>query len=108
MLKTATLGLLIGVAGYLAVDKFGSPFPSEPKTGWERKANLETPWRISQLASKKNTLSNWPPVSGKPFPQFDLFDHANNQFSFDSLRGKPTVIEFIFDDVCGLSSFCRR
>ena len=105
MLRTTILALLIGVAGYLAVDKFGSPFSTEPNDGWERKASLETPWRTSQMASKKNTIANWPPVVGKPFPQFDLFDHANNQFSFDNLRGKPTVIEFISMTCAGCQAF---
>ena len=105
MIKIAILGLLIGVAGYLAVDKFGSPLPTGSQTGWEKKASLETPWRMSQVASQKNTLVNWPPASGKPFPQFDLFDHANNQFRFDSLRGKPTVIEFISMTCAGCQAF---
>ena len=105
MLRTTILALLIGVAGYLAVDKFGSPFPTQPRDGWEKKASFETPWRMSQLASKKNTLSNWPPVCGEPFPQFNLFDHAGKQFSFDSLRGKPTVIEFISMTCAGCQAF---
>ena len=105
MLRTTILAFLIGVAGYLAVDKFGSPLPTEPKDGWERKASLETPWRMSQVASKKNSLSNWPPVCGKPFPQFELFDHDNNRFSFDRLPGKPTVIEFISMTCAGCQAF---
>ena len=105
MFRTTILAFLIGVAGYLAVDKFGSPFPVEPKDGWERKASLETPWRISQLASKKNKLSNWPPATGKTFPRFDLFDHSGKQFSFESLRGKPTVIEFISMTCAGCQAF---
>ena len=105
MLRITILALLIGVAGYLAVDKFGSPIPIEPKDGWERKASLETPWRMSQVASKQNALSDWPPVCGKPFPKFDLFDHADNRFSFDSLRGKPTVVEFISMTCAGCQAF---
>ena len=105
MLRISILGILLGIAGFFAMEKFGSPFAGEPKDGWERKARLETPWRMSQLASKKNALSDWPPVCGKPFPQFDLFDHADKRFNFDNLRGKPTVIEFISMTCAGCQAF---
>jgi len=105
MLRTTILMFLIGVAGYLGVQKFGSPIAIGPQTGWGKKASLETPWRMSQVASKKNTLANWPPVCGTSFPQFDLFDHADNRFSFESLRGKPTVIEFISMTCAGCQAF---
>ena len=95
MFKTSILVTLIGFASCLAFMKFGSPFPASPKNGWERKASLETPYRMSQLASRESKLSDWPPKCGRQFPRFDLFDHAGSRFSFDDLRGKPTVIEFI-------------
>ena len=105
MLRISILGILVGIAGFFAMEKFGSPFAGEPKDGWERKARLETPWRMSQMASKKSALSDWPPVCGKAFPQFDLFDHADKRFSFDNLRGKPTVIEFISMTCAGCQAF---
>jgi len=83
------------VAGYFAVSEFGSPFAAEPKDGWERKAALETPWKISRLANASNALEDWPPAVGDVFPQFELFDHTGTQFSMAGLRGKPTIIEFI-------------
>ena len=105
MLRITILMLLIGVGSGLAMVKFGSPFPVGPQTGWERKSSLETPWRMSRLASQKNRLTNWPPVCGNRFPKFDLFDHADNRFSFDGLRGKPTVIEFISMTCAGCQAF---
>ena len=97
--------VLSGVAGFLAVSKFGSPFAATPKDGWERKAALESPWQMSRLASESNELADWPPVVGKPFPQFALFDHAGDQFSLASLRGKPTIIEFISMSCAGCQAF---
>ena len=106
MFKTTLLAVLLtGIAGYLAIQKFGSPFAAAPKNGWERKAALETPWKMSQLTSKRNTIANWPPTIGKPFPQFDLFNHNDRSFSFESLRGKPTVIEFISMTCAGCQAF---
>lgn len=93
------------VAGYLAISKFGSPFGSAPTNGWERKAALETPWQMSKLASKSNSLADWPPAVGKPFPQFELFDHTGKHFSMASLRGKPTIVEFISMSCAGCQAF---
>ena len=111
MLKPTALALLASICGFIAAITFGSLFSASsqnsasPQNGWERKASLETSGRISQLASKKNTLSDWPPVCGDPFPQVELFDHADNLFSFDRLRGKPTVIEFISMTCAGCQAF---
>ena len=97
--------LLMGFAGFFAVLEYGSPFAPEPKDGWERKAALETPLKMSRLANGRNTIPNWPPRIGKSFPQFDLFDHADRPFSFESLRGKPTVVEFISMSCAGCQGF---
>ena len=97
--------VLTCIAGYLAVSKLGSPFAGEPKDGWERKAALETPWRMARLTSKSNTIAGWPPVIGKPFPQFELFDHTGQPFTMASLRGKPTIIEFISMSCAGCQAF---
>jgi hypothetical protein len=106
MFKSVLLAVVLTcVAGYLAISKFGSPYAAEPKNGRERKAALETPWWISQLASARNTLSNWPPVVGKTFPQFELFDHTGERFSMASLRGKPTIVEFISMSCAGCQAF---
>lgn len=106
MSKSVILAVILsGLAGYLAVSKFGSPFATSPSNGWERKAALETPWEMSRLANASNTLADWPPVAGKPFPQFELFDHVGERFSIDSLRGKPTIIEFISMSCAGCQAF---
>ena len=105
MFKVTFFAFLMGIAAYVGVQKFGSPISVSPQTGWEKKASLETPAQMSRVASQKNTLADWPPKTGKPFPRFDLFDHANNRFTFDSLRGKPTVIEFISMTCAGCQAF---
>jgi len=104
MTKILLAVALTCAAGFLAASKFGSPFAT-PKNGWERKAALETPWTMSQLSSKANTISDWPPVDGKLFPQVELFDHTGKPFDLRSLRGKPTIIEFISMSCAGCQAF---
>jgi len=82
-----------------------SPQQDQVKTGWEKKAELETGNRMSRLASAENRVANWPPVLGQRFPHVDLFDHTGNKFSFESLAGKPTVIEFIAMSCAGCQAF---
>ena len=91
-------------ASYLAMSKFGSPF-SNPKNGWERKAALETPWKMWRLTSQSNTIADWPPTDGKLFPRVELFDHTGKPFELSSLRGKPTLIEFISMSCAGCQAF---
>ena len=104
MLKYFLLATLTCAVGYLGLSKFGSPFAT-PTNGWERKAALETPWRMSRLSSQTNQIADWPPVDGKRFPQVELFDHNGRPFELGSLRGKPTVIEFISMSCAGCQAF---
>ena len=66
-----------------------------PKHGWEKKSWIESPKRISELASVPNALNNWPPKLNQVFPSVALFDHDGKKFDFSQLRGKPTLVEFI-------------
>lgn len=93
------------LAGYFAISNFSAPVSGTLGNGWERKAALESPRQMSQLATEPNTIQNWPPVVGKRFPQFDLFDHTGKPFKISSLRGKPTVIEFISMTCAGCQAF---
>lgn len=96
--------LMAGPVLYVVMTQPGSPL-STPKTGRERKAALETPQRMSQLASQANQIPNWPPVAGQIFPEVELFDHHGQSFELSSLLGKPTVIEFISMTCAGCQAF---
>ena len=96
--------LMAGPMLYVVMTQPGSPL-STPKTGWERKAALETTQRMSRLASQPNQIPNWPPVDGQRFPEVELFDHHGQPFDLSSLRGKPTVIEFISMSCAGCQAF---
>ena len=89
---------------YVVMNQPGSLL-STPTTGWERKAVLETPRRMSQLASQPNQIPNWPPIDGQVFPEVELFDHRGQPFNLNSLCGKPTVLEFISMSCAGCQAF---
>ncbi len=63
--------------------------------GFEKKAAIETPRRMGALAAAPNTIADWPPQLGEKFPSVPLTDHEGRAFSFDSLRGKPVLVEFV-------------
>jgi hypothetical protein len=74
-------------------------------SGWERKAALETPLRMHQIAWARNTVENWPPRERQTFPNIQLIDHEGNDFSMQSLAGKPVLIEFIAMSCAGCQAF---
>lgn len=104
MIKVILAAMLTCVVGYVGFTKFGNPF-STPKNGWERKAALETPWRMHNLAEQSNRISNWPPRVGGSFPKVELLDHAGRPFDLKSLHGKPTVVEFVSMSCAGCQAF---
>lgn len=66
-----------------------------PRTGLEKKFQIETPERMHKLRIAPNLVKNWPPIIGQTFPKIDLFDHEGDRFSFESLAGKPTLVELV-------------
>ena len=70
-------------------------YASPKQRGWAKKHAVETSASMATIAAIPNTLSNWPPVLGKSFPDVKLFDHEGKEFSFNSLKGKPVLIEFV-------------
>lgn len=64
-------------------------------SGFDKKAAIETSRRMGEIASIKNELPNWPPKLNQKFPDVALVDHQGRTFSFETLKGKPVLIEFI-------------
>ena len=101
---SVTFGLAL-CAGIFLLNRESENHLDAPKSGWEKKAELETAHRMAQLSKAENRLANWPPVIGRTFPRVNLFDHEDKHFSFDSLQGKPTVVEFIAMSCAGCQAF---
>ncbi len=72
---------------------------------WRRKAALETPDRMNAISNQPNTLENWPPEVGRPFPALKLYLHDGSPFDLNSLRGKPLLIEMISMTCAGCQAF---
>ncbi len=70
-------------------------FANSGEHGWAKKRAVETPLRMGALTHIPNTVKNWPPQLGSEFPKVRLFDHRGQLFDVETLRGKPTLIEFI-------------
>ena len=75
------------------------------KSGYERKAAIETPNNMARIGAAENKLSNWPPKVDQVFPDVALIDHTGKPFSFEQLRGKPTLIEMVAMTCGGCEGF---
>lgn len=80
---------LLGAGSVLATELL------RPVKGWEKKAAVESAARMAALAAVPNSVAGWPPEIGKAFPDVALFDHEGKPFRFETLRGKPVLVEFI-------------
>lgn len=87
---TMRIGLLLG-ALLVAV----SVLLAQSSDPWMKKKLIETPKRMNALRNAPNRLAQWPPQLGSKFPEVQLFDHEGKPFSMQSMRGKPTLIEFV-------------
>jgi hypothetical protein len=72
---------------------------------WERKADLETPQRMSEIAKAPVTIPNWPPSVGAEFPDVALYDHEGKPFSLRALKGKPVLLEVVAMSCAGCQAF---
>jgi hypothetical protein len=72
---------------------------------WLKKSQAETVDRMTQAATAPNRLSDWPPQLGKIFPSVELIDHRGHPFALGSLKGKPTIIEFVAMTCAGCQGF---
>ena len=77
-------------------------YPSDP---WAKKAQIESPKRMSDLGRAPNNVPGWPPEVGKPFPQVALLDHEGQPFDVRAWRGKPTLIEIATMTCAGCQAF---
>ena len=91
----AVIALFLIVDIAIAAGYFLLPPGAFANPGFEKKAAIETPRRMGALAAAPNTLTEWPPTLGAQFPKVALTDHDGRPFTFESLRGRPVLVEFV-------------
>lgn len=91
------LSMLLAIACAVAYQWHSDP--------WKKKARLETPNRMTALASEPSQLLDWPPKLNKTFPSIALHDHQGNKFEVQALKGKPTLIEIVAMSCAGCQAF---